>query len=181
MDYIQQVSSVKEKLLLLKEKDKEFRVFGAASHRYELFPPLAESRIAEFEASQNVKLPEDYRLFLTEIGNGGAGPDHGMTPFEVAVADTKPNRFFQWTNESEVEFSEETEQAAREWEDWTENRPGIVRINEQGCGIYTFLVVNGHSYGETWVDFFGSMKPLKNSFIEDYRIWLDSNLAKFSQ
>ncbi|MEZ6143365.1 MAG: SMI1/KNR4 family protein [Zavarzinella sp.] len=65
----------------LKCKDPGFKVFGSTVHRYELNPPLPIQQIQEFEAKYGVKLPEDYREFITEIGNGGAGPYYGVFRF----------------------------------------------------------------------------------------------------
>lgn len=65
----------------LRRKDTKRRVFGAAVHNYELQPPLSPSVIEEFEKEHGVTLPEDYRHFITQIGNGGAGPFYGLFPF----------------------------------------------------------------------------------------------------
>ncbi|MBW3596433.1 MAG: SMI1/KNR4 family protein [Planctomycetes bacterium] len=39
---------------------------------------LTESQAAAFEKKYAITMPEDYRQFLTQIGNGGAGPYYGM-------------------------------------------------------------------------------------------------------
>jgi hypothetical protein len=41
---------------------------------YSLGPVLSEEEVAAFEGRYNFKLPEGYRRFLMEIGNGGDGP-----------------------------------------------------------------------------------------------------------
>ena len=73
--------SVIERLRNLDRKDKKRQVFGAMGHNYVLNPPLDVSVIEAFELEHGVSLPEDYRQFITEIGNGGAGPAYGVFPF----------------------------------------------------------------------------------------------------
>ena len=65
----------------LDRRDPRRKVFGSGSHDYKLNPPLPVSVIEAFEGRHGVSLPEDYRLFITEIGDGGAGPYYGLLPF----------------------------------------------------------------------------------------------------
>ena len=65
----------------LERKDRRRSVFGSAVHDYKLNPPIPVSTIEEFEARHGIRLPDDYRHFVTEIGNGGAGPYYGLFPF----------------------------------------------------------------------------------------------------
>jgi hypothetical protein len=65
----------------LKRTDRQFKNFGSGAHRYELNRPLPQADIEAFESEHNIRLPEDYRFFITEIGNGGAGPYYGLFPF----------------------------------------------------------------------------------------------------
>src|SRR6516162_3039220 len=73
--------TVLQRLTELDRKDRRRQVFGAASHQYKLNPPLPVSSIEAFEERHGVSMPEDYRRFITEIGNGGAGPCYGVLPF----------------------------------------------------------------------------------------------------
>ncbi len=57
--------------------------FGADTHRYEVTPTLAEAEIRAFEESHGVDLPMEYRSFVAEVGNGPAGPCHGLMPLTV--------------------------------------------------------------------------------------------------
>jgi hypothetical protein len=65
----------------LRQKDRQRSLFGSAKHFYKVNPPIPLSTIEEFEARHGISLPGDYRLFITEIGNGGAGPYYGLFPF----------------------------------------------------------------------------------------------------
>lgn len=69
---------IKEKLEKLASRDPKYKVFGAYAHKYVLFPRLSERTVSAFERKWRVTLPADYRQFLTELGNGGAGPSYGV-------------------------------------------------------------------------------------------------------
>src|SRR5262245_26546599 len=52
----------------------------SASHVPLLRPPLSESEVQAFESRYRIRLPADYREFITTVGNGGAGPYRGLYP-----------------------------------------------------------------------------------------------------
>ncbi len=87
-------ATVLKRLTELDRRDPQRRLFGAAVHEYRLHPPVAQSEIAAFEAEHKVTLPEDYRVFLTEIGNGGAGPCYGL--FRFGEHDDNADGFRSW-------------------------------------------------------------------------------------
>jgi hypothetical protein len=78
-------SFTKEKIFelldLREQQDPARRVFGADTHQYRLHPPLSVFTIRAFESKCGTVLPADYRYFITEVGNGGAGPYYGLFPF----------------------------------------------------------------------------------------------------
>jgi hypothetical protein len=74
-------TTVHELLTKLERSDPRRKVFGSRVHDYRLYPVLARSEIEDFEAKHDVSLPADYKYFITEIGNGGAGPYYGLFPF----------------------------------------------------------------------------------------------------
>ena len=89
MKDLNQVERIKIKLNLAKNTDSFFEVFGANSHEYRLDSPIDITEIETFEKTYNILLPEEYKIFLTQIGNGGneynsvtgnsgAGPDYGI-------------------------------------------------------------------------------------------------------
>src|SRR5687768_10610227 len=96
MEDLQRVLAIKEKIALLKEKDKNFRVSGSEFHEYQFHPTLPETALEAFENEHQIRLPEDYRLFLTKLGNGGAGPYKGVYSLEKGSAETNPQFPFRW-------------------------------------------------------------------------------------
>lgn len=65
-----------------RELDTEFRLMGSDSHRYQFAPVAALSSVRDFENRHNIRLPAAYVEFLTQVGNGGAGPDFGLYSLE---------------------------------------------------------------------------------------------------
>jgi hypothetical protein len=76
------ISTIKQKLKELKRKDPGFRVFGASSHRYVNKGRLYEHEVRSFENRFNIQLPPEYREFILQIENGGAGPYYGLESLE---------------------------------------------------------------------------------------------------
>jgi hypothetical protein len=60
-----------QKIEWLRTLDKACRLFGASTHRYELNASLKPEEVAAFEERHNVCLPEDYKDFILNVGNGG--------------------------------------------------------------------------------------------------------------
>ena len=73
--------AILSKLKRLRESDRGCELFGAAEHRYQLAGVASERTVRAFETRYGLTLPEDYRSFLLEVGNGGAGPCYGLLPF----------------------------------------------------------------------------------------------------
>lgn len=71
---------VRADIVRLRAADVGLRVFGAVGHRYLLRPVLSTSELAAAEAFFGVTFPEEYRTFVRHVGNGGAGPFHGVFP-----------------------------------------------------------------------------------------------------
>ena len=124
----------------------------AWSHRYALNPCISETEVTAFEAKYDVVLPSEYRTFLTEVGNGGAGPCYGLFPLgtyndqalEPDILDSLSQPF--------------DEDAAEEWEgdgdplDWEEVMQGALILSTEGCARWFWLVVSGPNAGEIWFD-----------------------------
>lgn len=61
--------------------DSKYEMFGASKHQYKLNPPVDTEFVHMVEEKYHFKLPEDYFQFITQVGDGGAGPDYGIMPF----------------------------------------------------------------------------------------------------
>lgn len=143
---------------------------------FELSPVIAEDRVREFEQSHSIRLPSEYRDFLVQIGNGGAGPYYGL--FSLGTVDdgfavrdwtvndnlvgdpSKPFRFEEAWNDVSNMPSEDLheEKYWRRMEDFertywgSELMNGAIPICHQGCALRIWLVVTGPGSGEVWDD-----------------------------
>ncbi|MEV0111711.1 SMI1/KNR4 family protein [Streptomyces sp. NPDC050844] len=77
-------TGVRERVLALREAPNRRLVFGADAGRYghgfELSPVLTEEQVRAVERRLGFGFPPEYRSFLLEVGEGGAGPDYGLFP-----------------------------------------------------------------------------------------------------
>jgi hypothetical protein len=69
---------IADKIELLKAADPQCLWFGVDTHRYRLGPRLSPTDAKSIGDRYGVTLPEDYAVFVTEVGNGGAGPGYGL-------------------------------------------------------------------------------------------------------
>ena len=172
----------------LKKTDRKFQNFGSEAHNYKLNRPLTKQAVKTFESQHNVELPEDYSYFLTEIGNGGAGPYYGLFPFgDHDRAGAQIGDFSSvFPHKEHWNFPEER------WKQWNEESEaeyfasslvnGSIPICHFGCAIHHLLVICGEERGFVWVDDRASdagIYPFQESgservtFTEWYLLWLN--------
>src|SRR5690348_11191124 len=94
-----QIQLIQEKLILLREQDRKFQVFASQAHKYRLYPRMSADHLRAVEREIGVRLPDGYRRFLLEVGNGGAGPYSGLIPLEEAIAESKRNCLDNWATD----------------------------------------------------------------------------------
>ncbi|MEU7001453.1 SMI1/KNR4 family protein [Nonomuraea sp. NPDC046570] len=160
----------------LREYDTDFGLFGAREHRYRFMPPLDEAALEAIEARIGVRLPADYRTFLTRLGNGGAGPYygvHGLRP-DDAWARFHPFPFMEEWEPPDLddEGYDDVMEAAFE---------GLLAVAEHGCGYRSHLVVNGPAAGQVWGDWTcvgEALAPEAESFGAWYHDWLEGSLRE---
>jgi hypothetical protein len=152
----------------LRAADTSFRVFGSKQHRYWLGPTLSESELAAFESANRIRLPDDYRRFLAVVGNGGAGPFYGLEPLGTLGRDL--SQPFHVTTATDALTHEDVERLGDR-----DEYPGILEFCHHGCAIYSYLVVNGASYGTIW-DGREEFYPTGLAFGVWYRHWFERAL-----
>jgi hypothetical protein len=181
-DYIE---DIRHGLLQLREATPQPRVFGAEAHEFILHPPLNEAVVRKFENKHRIQLPADYRRFLIELGNGGAGPFYGV--FKLGEMDNnydhkkwkesdgfigvlaKPFPHVAAWNElpaqpEESEDEEEYERLLNIFDDiyWnTDNVNGAIPLCHEGCATRDWLVVTGSEAGNMWHDARADQKGLR--------------------
>ena len=156
----------------LRARDRDFRVFGSPSHRYKLGPKWGEAQLREFEARHQIALPADYRAFLREIGDGGAGPYYGLLSLQDALDECDLAREFPF-----VEATNFSEAQADEFYERELPFPGMLRFCHHGCGIYSELIVKGPAYGTVWGgEYYDDIHPTGQSFSLWYGDWAQRRL-----
>ncbi|MDP9317427.1 MAG: SMI1/KNR4 family protein [Chloroflexota bacterium] len=130
-------------LVQMRHEDPDFRVFGASGHQYQLHPPLSEAAIRMVEMQYGITLPDEYRHFLSVIGNGGAGPYYGILPLAATTEFCDPRHPFPFRGKTRPRY-----QAVERWA--ANHEPGVLSIAERGCMLYSYLVVHGPNYGTVW-------------------------------
>ena len=85
---VEQIQRIKDKLGKARKADKNLKVFGADRHKYVIHEPTTTEKIAEVEKQYSIELPDCYKSFVLNIGNGGigwqnssSGPFFGIYPF----------------------------------------------------------------------------------------------------
>ncbi|MBN1216466.1 MAG: SMI1/KNR4 family protein [Candidatus Lokiarchaeota archaeon] len=188
--------NIKIRLNKLREIDHSFKLFGANGHKYNLNPPLTAHQIEKIEEKYKIKLPEEYRTFLQQIGNGGAGPNYGIIPinkilereidFEIGDLTKSFPHSTKW-NLNPPKPNDDNE----EWflDNYYNSKwiNGSIPISDMGCCKWMLLIVTGKEKGTIWRDYRVENKgitPLKKSrkdkrrirFLEWYIKWLDNGL-----
>lgn len=199
-----QIERIKKKLVLAKDIDKEFKVFGADSHKYFVGETVNHDDIVKVETNYNISLPESYKAFLLHIGNGGisyqnsaAGPSYGIFPLGEYVNEfvyDNPGNFLEhncvlYPKMTDEEWQELTKKID-ENDDISDEEfdielgkifAGILPIGSQGCSYYHGLVLNGELKGRVVcidIDRQKPFFPFESNFLDWYERWLDEITAE---
>jgi SMI1 / KNR4 family (SUKH-1) len=169
-----------------------------------LNPPLAEADLLALEDRHGFRLPQEYRRFLLDVGDGGYGPGAGLEAFGRFLGKhgpaESPARLARRFPLDESLFL--TPDAVRR-PDWAETQTrfqhGTLPLAHYGCGICAVLIVNGARAGEVWIEDlandYGVVEardhwmvknlyascPDRVTFAAWYELWLDAQLRRWGQ
>lgn len=202
IEYTEQIQRIKNKLREAKEADTEYKVFGAHHHQYYVNTPATQEEIAEFEQKFSIQLPNCYRAFISEVGNGGededssgAGPFYGIYPLDTHVSTfiyDNPHEYLKnecilyrkMTNEFWESLTQSVDDTGKSSDDYNKELGkiygGILPIGMQGCTYYHGLVLNGKYKGRVVNVDIDGQKPHfthENNFLDWYERWLDEVIS----
>ena len=115
-----------------------------------LNPPLPKSQVAAWEAEHSVSLPEAYRYFITNLGNGGYSPYGDMFKLEDwwwHLVDTETQRKIWPSALFAYEHPKTPEQRCTPIEAPANSSlppiAGTIGVADEGCGCLSILVLAG--------------------------------------
>ena len=124
-----------------------------------LSAPLDSDFVEAFEASHRIRLPEDYRAFLLQVGDGGDGPGLYMRPLGAPFDDSQPweegtiHRAPGEPNEVlHHPFSHTGPARIPPEATSADTTAGALFLFDQGCALWDLLVVTGPERGHIWLD-----------------------------
>lgn len=186
-----------------KHIDSRYELFGADKHKYRLNPPISASFVRSLEEKYEFSFPTDYFHFVTEIGDGGAGPDYGIYPLNDLIKKARTTRAeeycVEYRNSLKNEFKprlmkldeidnfiiasrKELEENPNDYfvyENADENAEcisdGFYVLGTPGCYSDFGMAVTGEMRGKIFLtDNMGAYHILSDSFEEFYQNWLDN-------
>ena len=118
--------------------------------------PLSEEKARNFEEQNGIKLPEDYRRFITTIAKGGTQPFYGMPSIDELKkhgirSDIKEK--FPYTIKNPLNLGKLSDEEYRKFFDENERDTGFIELCDEGCAMYSILIVNTddeETYGTVW-------------------------------
>ncbi|MDE6732156.1 MAG: SMI1/KNR4 family protein [Oscillospiraceae bacterium] len=200
---------VSRKYFLIGGLRDKYTLFGAMKHKYALNPPVDRALVESAEERYGFSFPRDYFEFITEVGDGGAGPEYGIDPFAEFISESNTmNGYAEAYRKSlavpfaprqmrpdEVEefaFSRESYEKEpdkyfvyqKENDDYDWDTDGFYILGTYGCQWDFALITAGERRGQVFdTDNEGACAFVANSFEEFYGQWLErlSDTERFRQ
>ncbi|WP_198088133.1 SMI1/KNR4 family protein [Variovorax sp. E3] len=162
------------------------RIHGAAVHRYELVAPVNPDALATFENHLGTRLPPEYREWITQVSDGGAGPMLGVFPLAKEAEDAAVDHAADFPFTAAHPCAPAPEDSDEEWSsDIGKIHRGVTFLANEGDGMYNLLVLRGPAAGQVWWHSYehasatpilhpGTRAPL--TFLDWYELWLERAL-----
>ncbi len=202
-EYDQQLKRIKLKLIKAKVVDLRRKAFGARDHKYRFGRLIGDWKVQAFEKAYSIRLPECYRQFVLQVGNGGmfngqsmAGPFYGIYPlgFDLeAVIEINPEKYLKEECVLYPNMSDEYWRSLTKVIDETDNISdqdydkelgkiygGVLPIGTQGCTFLTGIILNGPHKGRVIYYDMDLGKPFftfENNFLDWYERWLNEVIS----
>src|SRR5262249_54332881 len=165
-------------------------------HPYTAEPCLSERDLKAWEGRNGVVLPEEYRVFLREVGNGGRMPgpycDFELYPLGPGRADPALREPFPITRRRLRERWAQVQ--AEGWKAhpipfpeldpyWEAGRPpGCLLVGEYPSSDGVLLIVTGELRGSIWCTVVGGMPEFKGRRqLFDFLSWFEDTLLEARQ
>ena len=156
--------------------------------------PWTEEELVAFEKARSCELPEQYRAFLRNVGDGGPGPGRGLVALRDRTDDDLAGiaRPFPLTSgwvtpeiREELEGAELADDYAEylyPLPDGTSADDGVLVLGATRDHLGLLLVVTGDAAGTLWTDNRGNdfeeVLPTGQTFLELLFDWLEPRLAE---
>ena len=136
---------------------------------------LSEEAIAAFEECHKIKLPQAYRMFLKEVGNGCEHMFEGCrlndlesSPCQEPAEPFLLDRFWLWEDDERDVDIIETERDHKVYR-------GNMELINLGCCMSYRLVITGKCRGEVWNFTDVGVQPCceRQDFLGWFELWLD--------
>lgn len=115
--------------------------------------PISEEDAAAYEKEKGIRLPEEYRRFITTIGVSGSQPFYGLTHLDGQDEEgCVPGQPFPFTLDKFPFFLYMTEEEMDNF-DYDAACAGFLHLCTEGCGMDSILIVNSvdpEVYGTVW-------------------------------
>ncbi|WP_144126910.1 HEAT repeat domain-containing protein [Catellatospora sichuanensis] len=181
------LARIAEKLAAVADSDRPLSL-PEEEHGYRLGACLPEEEVAAFEAAHGVDLPEEYRRFLIEVGDGGAGPSYGLAPLADACSPgrcgtghlARPSAYRPGVRYRQYWDGWDFYDMARAGHDFVAD--GTLTVVNHGCTLTTQLIVSGPSRGRLFnvdTDGIGPYVLEDEDFLAWYERWLDELTAGY--
>jgi hypothetical protein len=164
LNYLRETVDFNKNMEVFNDKNGNADLLAVRHHRYQLGPCLTEAEVIAVEQQYRIRLPEDYREFLLNIGNGGAGPDSGMGSLSGSIetaklkcpdlADDVLAKPFPLVKPYVFPLDGTSDEVEAFLKDlWRpEYMQGTLPLADCGCGVDVLLIITGEARGTLWLD-----------------------------